>query len=198
MGVFSFLKNLFKNNSNIEGLILASSQIKIPNREDYKNNQEMLELIDKYKNNYKDLLYSNKFFSSVDLNSKELFDDVKMYIDIYFNMNLSTNEFIENITIEEKLDYQIKSKKLKLYFNKIIDLEKETRLRLVALIELYTDIKVIMSKNKRNAISNEINNLTNILVAYENYKISIILKLNSYVKNDIYNIIPTEQEKYIN
>ena len=121
---------------------------------------------------------------------------MKMYIDLFFNTFDDEYEF-KDITNEEKFDYLIKYSKIQIYFNKIIDLEKDVRLKLVALKELYSNVRIVISKNRRNSILNEINNLTNTLVVFESSKVSIFLKLKSYINMDIHNINESEINELI-
>ena len=180
MSIIKFIKNLFhKNISNNNNIILASNIIKIPNRNDYKDNKIMLDLINQYKEEYKQIINSNKFFGSVNFNNDNLFDNMKMYIELC--LNTFNIDYLKDMTLEEKYDYLLKIYKSKIYFYNIIDLEKETKGKLIALKELSNN--KLLSKNKRNSILNEIDKLTNTLIIYENSKLSIILQINAYINN---------------
>ena len=87
MNIIEFIKNLFRNKNTNSGnnIILASNIVKIPNRNDYKDNKVMLDLINQYKEEYKQIINSNKFFSSVNFNNDSLFDKMKMYIELCLN-----------------------------------------------------------------------------------------------------------------
>ena len=111
--IFKIIKNLFKNkNISNNNVILAKNLIKIPNRNDYKDNKVMLDLINHYKKEYRQMLNSNQFFSSVNFNNDNLFAKMKMYIELCLNTfntdYLDNIDYLKDLTLEEKYDYLLR------------------------------------------------------------------------------------------
>jgi len=96
-----------------------------------------------------------------------------------------------NYIIDEKLDLSIKCFKLCFYLEKVRELIIEAKLRLIALNELLNER--ILSKNKKNVIINEINNLQYLL---HNFNIQEMTMLKA-MHNNLTNISTLEIKTYL-
>lgn len=191
--------NRFKKGSS-QGIIPINHKIPLPTRESFIDNQKMLDLIDIYKNEYKKLLSQFKYFTSLDINSKDLNKNMSTNIELLLNIFMTSDE-VRQYTLKDKIDFLINIRKLDLYKIAIYKLEAEVTARLIALNEIYNERKTYISDNKRNALANEINNLFDALLPFLNNKFAIELEKNNYLTNAIYmteNINdPTEEDRLI-
>ncbi len=188
MNFKDFWTNLFKpktNNDNNNNLVNIGSLIRIPKREDFLNDLEMLNLFSKLKKDYIQIICQNRYITSLDLDC-EVSNKLNKFVDIITNNILTEKEEIKQLTIKDKVEYLIKSRKLELYYEEIETFEKEVIARIIVLKEIYQAKRYILLKNKKAAIINEINNLTNILSIYMAKKMAINLEILSYIKKAMY------------
>ncbi len=200
MNIRDFLANLFKPKTNKDiDLINIGSLLKIPEREDFLGNLEMLNLLAKLKKEYIQIICQNKYITSLDLD-QDISNKLNRSIGILTNNILNEDEELKQLTIKDKVEYLIKARKLKLYREEIKDLEKEVIARIIVLKEIYQTRRYFLLKNKKEAIINEINNLSKVLATYMANKVAINLEILSYIKKAIYltkDIDKTKEEKII-
>ncbi len=182
--LISLLKKFFKRNNSYQGLVTFNQNIEIPKREDITDNNELI-LIEKYKQDYKNRLSKLKYLTSLDINSKTLKKNIEMNIELLLNIFIDEEE-IKKITLEDKVNYLVNIRKLDLYSLTILDLEKEVITRLIALKEIYQERKTYMIWFKKEAMANEINNLTFALTIIGNNKLAIELEKKRYLTQAIY------------
>ena len=192
--IFNWLFKRFKKQKNKEAV--APIFVDVPTREDLiKNNQnEMIELLDQYKKEYKEKLKGKLLFNDIsceNLSKKYLENQDIIIKHIMSNNYTSINEILAKGDIKELLEAKLEY--LKLYFlneenNKI---HNEMLLRYMALTEIKKKAYFIRPTERR-AISNELDFL---------YSGLIICKSNSFATNTdckLYLIRMNEINKYIN
>ncbi|MBQ8892368.1 MAG: hypothetical protein IJ068_05875 [Bacilli bacterium] len=178
MKVLEILKKIFKVQVKMESSLANLTDVVIlPTREEYKNNKELVNLIDKYKEIYKQRLYK-KILTSHDLQIEDLAIEMNMNIDLLLNATIDESDFKK-----EEFENIIKYLKLKLYLAEITKLDNKNKMMLIALSELQNDIRYLFSKNKRNAIFNEINILIINMNIFASQKRALELEINSYLLN---------------
>jgi len=80
---------------------------------------------------------------------------------------------------DEKLELSIECYKLRLYLERVRELIIEARLRLIALNELLNE--KVLSRNKKSAIINEIDNLSHIIIIFNTQELAMIKGIHSYL-----------------
>jgi len=181
MNFIEFMKKIFKTKeNNINNLINISDSFIMPTRQVFKDNKEMLEQIDSYKEEYKKILSEKKLLFSMDL-TNNINEDIRMYSE------LITNIFIKEEKIEEKIETKIKLfykvNKLNLYKQEINRLYLECTARLISLLEIFNERKLFMPKYKKEAILFAINNLTNAILVFEAQRNAIEIEKENYLNN---------------
>ncbi len=194
MNIIALLKKLIKNSNNNIDIIPLNSLFPLPTRENYINNPDMLNLIDKVKKEYLVKINSKRFITSLDINNKELINNMLMYLDIILNNILNYDDKIEKISLEDKINYLIKTRKLILYLKTIKNESFKVTANLIALQEILLSHKFI-SKNKKATLKNEINNLSNILITYLVKEKALILETSSYLDKYSYKLEENEENK---
>ena len=183
MNIKALIVRLFKsNNRKSQDIINLSGVIQIPNRKYFKDDIARLALLDKYKEEYLKILKEKRTILSNDLHSNNLEDDISVNIALLLNLCLKEKDNPSTSQINE-IDLEIDIIKLRLYLNEINHLEEEVLLKLIALKEISKELKLIVSPNKRNAIGNEINNLTNTLIILMSQKRAIEIETSAYLKD---------------
>ena len=180
MGIKDFFKSFLKNKNN-DNIALATfgDLVKMPQRDDF-NDELSTKKIDELKSFFRDLLNNSKTLTSISLHDDSLQQELDMNLDLL--MNISLSEEIEPLNDEEKrIRSLIIYSKLKLYLNRIIELENEIKYRIIALKELQNEsfFKIKHLFNRRNAIKDEINNLLGILCVLKNQTHAIFSKVNA-------------------
>ena len=132
--MFDKLKKLLKKEALSVNLINYGDILNIPDRNYYKKDQEVLDLIDSYKSRYFNILSNKKTVLSKELELDGLQTDILMNIDIVLR---TINE--ENIFSLAKEELMISVIKLNLYMQEIQGMELETTIRLIALKELVSN-----------------------------------------------------------
>ena len=184
MSLKELLTKLIKKRSIVQdtlALIDINNIINIPTRKKYKKDKDALNTIDKFKKEYKTILMQDKTITSIDLHSKYLKEEIDIYLDIlkesYFSIGGYTG--LDTLSKEDILTYKINVLKLEIYKDKINELQHEIELRLIAFNELSLRIKANRSKNK-DALSEEITNLSFAYYIYESQKLAIDNAIESY------------------
>lgn len=151
--------------------------ISLPNRKDFIDYPDVLLQIDQFKKEYLTIIHSTRSLFSENFCHEYLRDE----------MNMLTEHLIDNLGPMEMTSYFVplekvpgydevtlitKMGKLKLYFERVIDLEYQVTLRLVALQEIAKE-KVFLLPNKKRALQEEINNLSSSLIVFINQKTAI-------------------------
>lgn len=198
MKITNLLKKLFTSSipqTEITNSIFSlNSLIPLPKKEDYLNNPPKLELIKTYKNNYLKLLKQNPNLTSLDFFPKILHQYKTIYTDLLLNLCTEDNSDISFDYLSElgntsltNLKLTLTSIKLMLYQDEVSRLEEDTRLRIIALMEILEDIKTskifLINRNTTliNSILNEINNLHSSLLTFTNQQKAMQIEANSYL-----------------
>ena len=176
MKLFDLFKKYLFNENNIN-IINISDLIQIPGRTYYKNDIHRLNQIDKYKYDYIELLNQKRKITTKDISNDNLLFNNKMYTDLILMLIFKDNYY--DINNQSLLDNKIIIYKLKIYLNEIIKIEDEIIERLIALLELEKE-KRIIHLNK-STLKLEISNLKLSLHVLLTQKISIINEIDSYL-----------------
>ena len=180
MKLKQIFNNFFKKQNTSNFIATFGNLVKMPQREDFNDELSNLK-IDELKAFFRDILNKNKTLTSTFIHDEHLQQELDMNLDLL--MNISFDKEIEPINDEEKrIRSLIIYSKLKLYLNKIIELETGIKYRLIALKELEKEsfgfsIKNIF--NKKRVIKEEINNLLGILCVLKNQRYAIFNKVNA-------------------
>lgn len=162
------------------------SLISMPKREKIETDNQAVEEVLKYKQEYLSNLASNSIVLSCNLMSVELQNLKNAYNDLLANLNVLDNtgvsfEAMNGNFSNRCLDIMITRVKLDLYLSGVEDLEREVKLRLIALVEILDSLPV--SNVKKEAICNEINNLRISQSVFMTQKIAIENEKNNCLKN---------------
>ena len=176
------LFNLFKKQetkSITKELISLSSLANVPTKDYFKDNNQVLLLINLYKKEYLEILIKEKVLTSKELKSDKLQNKLKMIHNL-IEQNTLADELFEKVIFaeEDKVKALIKLRKFTIYNEKIKELEEEIICRIVALKEILK--KTFLNNQKRKSIINEVNNLTNTFIILMNQKETLKLCLNYY------------------
>lgn len=176
------LLNIFKKQKTgfvTKELISLSSLANVPTLDYFKDNNQVLLLINLRKKDYLEILIKEKVLTSSELKAQELHNKLKMIYTL-IEQNTLGDELFEKVIFneEDKVKALIKLRKFAIYNEQIKDLEEEIVSRIIALKEILK--KTFLNKQKRISIINEINNLTNIFVILMNQKETLRLCLNTY------------------
>lgn len=161
-----FLKRLFKKQKYNIGVIRFGDNIVIPGR-DYFKDEKDIELLEEYKNHYIEELSKRKVTTTLNFNSDKLKQDMNMNVDLILRILMDNEDFY--LLAHEEL--MIQSAKLKMYYEEISALEKETILRLVSLKEIEKGKRI--PRYNKMALEEEINQLSIILEMYSYRKTAI-------------------------
>ena len=168
-----FLKRLFKKQKYNIGVIRFGDNIVIPGR-DYFKDEKDIELLEEYKKHYIEELSKRKVTTTLNFNSDKLKQDMNMNVDLILRILMDNEDFY--LLAPEEL--MIQSAKLKMYYEEISALEKETILRLVSLKEIEKGKRI--PRYNKMALEEEINQLSIILEMYSYRKTAINIELNNY------------------
>lgn len=209
MNLITRIKNIFKKNRvTSTSLSSISDLISLPTRVQLSDHPEYLTSIENYKKEYSRILASKRSIVSSELTPDNLRNDMNMYIELILNLieskaNPISFEPTEEKEGQEKLDLTCKMTKLKAYFYNIKSLEIETTLRLVALTEILHE-KIFLSPIKKNALREEINNLSSALLTFLNQRTAIAAEIEAYLKeysllnNEEFTITNDSEKKLVN
>ena len=178
MKLFDLFKKS-KTKSITKELIALSSLANIPTIDYFKDNNQVLLLINLYKKEYLEILIKEKVLTSKELKSNQLQNKLTMIHNL-IEQNTLGDELFEKVyfTEEDKVKALIKLRKFAIYNEKVKDLEEEVVSRIIALKEILK--KTFLNKQKRISIINEVNNLTITFVSLMNQKETLKLCLNNY------------------
>ena len=175
MRLIDKFKKWFFNETKVD-IINIADLIQIPGR-DYFNEQDKLDLIDKYKEEYLRLLSQRRRLTTKDISCENLLNRNKMYTDLILRLIKRDNFY--DIVNQTLLDNKIMILKLKLYSDEIDKIIDETIERLVALSELEKGRRV--PHLNRDTIRNQISNLKISLQTLISQKIAIKNEIESYI-----------------
>lgn len=207
MNLFNFFKNILKKEqvSSTE-IMRIRDTISLPKREDLNSNE--IELLNKYEQEYINLL-NNKVLFSKDLDIDNLKNEMNMYLELILRLFKLDNDtsFIkvnENLEEIEKLNLYIKSNKIIMYLEDILNLKKQVELRLLALEELLEKNRFYTITKKR-AIKNKIENLSFAIHTFNTQGEALVVEgnailneiRNKYSFNDFDNSLLEEKEKLL-
>lgn len=198
-GIYNKVIRLFKKKkvAQCQSLVCLNDLIDMPKKDDFAEDAKALELIDGYKEEYLKTLKKDRTILSVDLMPKELQEYKNIYLDLTVSLCLDDESGISFDIVDdvkagsEKLESMIKRIKLDLYLSEVRALEKETRLRLVALNELF--MSGIFPRNKMVPAANEINNLVFALVVFMSQQSSMEKSKDNYLIQ-VKNLVTLELE----
>ena len=191
MNLKEIIKKIFKFKSEEYSLVNNLDITLIPKREIFEYDDNLIKLIEFYKNEYRKIL-KKRIFTSIDLKLDDSINQMKMNIELILNQCINDknhNNIYKDIEDELK-DFVIETNnltslsKLKLYQDEIQKLEHKNICKVIALDELSKEIRYNLSINKRNSIKNELSNLVNIMTIYKSQRTSINLEIDNY-KRDI-------------
>lgn len=197
MSIFDKFRSLLKKEVSSHEIISFNQLVSIPSREYFRENKEILIQIDTFKDEYKKLLSQFKYLTSFDFNSKILTNNINTNTELLLNIFMTFDE-VKHYPVNDKIKYLINIKKLDLYGNAISNLEIEVIARLIALNELFNERMTFISRNKRNALVNEMNNLSGTMLLISNKKLAIELEKKRYLETAFYmvkNIVKFDEEK---
>jgi len=156
--------------------------IPMPVREEFLSDPLKLEKIDELKKEYLKTLRLTRTITSVDIMPEELHDYQNIYYDLLMNIFAKESEVsfekVDEVK-DEKLELSIECYKLRLYLERVRELIIEARLRLIALNELLNE--KVLSRNKKSAIINEIDNLSHIIIIFNTQELAMIKGIHSYL-----------------
>lgn len=179
-----FFMNLFKKRKNINTaheVATFNNLVAIPKREDFNDDISNIK-INNFKEFLRSILMQDKTITSKLLHFIDFQKEIDMNLELL--MNISFNFEKEILSDEEKrVRSLIIYAKLKLYLDKIVELEKEIKYNYIALEELKKELlkntKIKYLINRRNTISEEENNLLGILCTLMNQKYAIYHKVEA-------------------
>ena len=180
MKLKKFFNNYFKKHNTSNFIATFGNLVDMPKREDFSDELSNLK-IDELKAFFRDILSKSKTLTSTSIHDEHLQQELDMNLDLL--MNISFDKEIEPLNDEEKrIRSLIIYSKLKLYLNRIIELENEIKYRIIALKELEKEsfgfsIKSIF--NRKSLVKEEINNLLGILCVLKNQRYAIFSKVNA-------------------
>ena len=201
-------KNLFKKNklnSEILSLVNLQDSIIMP-PDTFFENKKNKKLCEQYYQEYKEILSSKKTILSIHLKDTET-DDIRVYIDILTSLELHIHDILDN---PNKYDYSNDYvnnilARLNTYSLILNSIEEESFLRLASLSSLKTT--PFLSRNKKNAIDNEISRLqiqifntqkiNNLIKMQLNACISIIQNLHLYKDKDFITVSNYRLNNYL-
>lgn len=205
-GIKSGLNNLknkiFKKKTSV-GLPLPVDLEAIPGREIFEEHpdetpeqrqkrEELLELLEQYKDNYIETLTQRKYFISQDLSSTDYREDMLMNFNILGMLALQRIDNYNFDVMEESekerlwLYFNTMPKKLELYKTAIDKMYEETHLKLIALMEIYQEFGKKLSKNKLDAILEELYNLKVSYFIFKSNSFSSAREIENYKKDANY------------
>lgn len=182
------IEKLFHRQKAFQSTEIANQNdfLRLPTREELKEDSSKIEMLDSYKSIYSKILSSKRLITSVDLELENYYEDIKMYIELLFNLisddqietDFSKVNYYNDGT--KKIEYMSKMSKLKSYLYNIENIRIQTTLRIVALKEILEE-RFFLSPLKKNSIKEEINNLECSLSIIENQRYAIAIEVNRYL-----------------
>ena len=204
MNIKELIKKLFKYGTKNYGLALPTDLVSVPMRDSLDDDK--IKELDEYKDNYLEILSQKKHFTSRDISSQDFNQEMIMNFELFGRLviNHDNNYNLDTMADYEKkelwLKQMINPRKIKLYIDKMEAMYNETHLRLVALKEIYSEIGKKLTKDKQNAILNEIYNLTSNYIIFKNNVYAALKEVETYKKeinNLEYKIEYEEEDVYL-
>lgn len=194
--LFSKLLHLlhYKKDTSMN-LMSFKSEARIRSKDELTENE--LEQFEFYKKEYSSLLKKQVLFSK-NLDIESLTNDNDMHMELISNLFTKdeVNPFVSihsSIDIEKLLDYKIQVEKVNMYLSDILNLRKETEIRIMVLEEILNSPK-FLSITKINAIVNKIENMITKLHIFEVQGTAIYLDALSLIKTLEISDINDEEE----
>ena len=199
MNIRELLNKLRGSKDINNSLILPANLETIPMRD--KLDSDKIQRLDEIKKKYEDILSQNDkgYFYSYNLTSKFANDEMKMYFSLFgrivFNHETDDIGLFSNRPLYKMVNLYVhryvNSIKIKLYIDAMEKIYTDTHLKLVALKEIYDESVVRnegvrLNKGKKEALVNEIYNLTTNYVIYKSDVYSALLEVKTY-ESEIYN-----------
>ena len=190
MGIRDILNKLRGNKSG--GLVLPANLESIPMRDQLDENK--IRQLDIIKKEFENILSQKdkNYFYSYNLTDKQNNDDMRMNFSLFGKLvidhdgiyNLKTMEHYEKENLY--VHNLINPIKIKLYIDEMEELYVSTHLRLIALKEIYDELekkeRKSLSRSKKEALVNEIYNLTTSYVIFKNNVYSALVEVETYKK----------------
>ena len=184
MNIKELINKLFKTKEKSYGLALPTDLVSVPMRDNLTDDK--IKELDEYKDKYLKLLETKKRFTSHDIETADFNQEMIMNFELFGRLvinhdsdyNLSTMADYEKR--ELRLKHEVIPRKIKLYIDKMESMFNETHLRLIALKEIYSEFGKKISKDKQNAILNEIYNLTSKYIIFKNNVYAALKEVETY------------------
>ena len=192
MSLFSKFFKKSKLNQEVLCLVNLQDSIIMPPNSFFESNKNK-ELCEQYYQEYKRILSSKKIILSTHLKTVET-DDIRVYIDILTSLEIHIHDILSNINKHDYSNDYVNNilARLNTYSLILNSIEEESFLRLASLSSLKST--PFLSRNKKNAIDNEISRLqiqifntqkiNNLIKMQLNACISIIQNLHLYKDKD--------------
>jgi len=190
MNIKELFNKLFKSGTKNYGLALPTDLVSVPMRD--RLDDEKIKELEEYKANYFRLLEQKKHFTSHDIESADFNQDMLMNFELFGRLVINHDDDYNPSTMADVekdnlwLKQKINPRKIKLYVDKMEAMFNETHLRLVALKEIYSESGKRLSRDKQNAILNEIYNLTSKYIIFKNNVYAALREVETYKKEVSY------------
>ncbi len=195
------LLNKLRGNKNVSNsLILPNNLESIPMRDKLDDNR--IKRLDEIKKKYEDILSqeNRSYFNSYNLTNQKANDEMRINFSLFGKLVINHDEVYNLITMEyyEKENLYVHNLinpvKIKLYIDAMEELYVSTHLKLIALKEIYDESdrkeRIFLTKRKKEALVNEIYNLTTNYVIFKNNVYSALVEVETYkkeLKDNLYN-----------
>ncbi len=189
MNIFGVFRNLYnnlfnKNQVNSTEVVNLVDTLIIPKRENLS--EQYVKMLDTFKSEYVDKLRHRVLFSG-DLDIDGVRQDMDMNIELLrdiLSKEVGTSIFsvVNSETVDTmQVNYMVRASKMELYLDHILELEREVKLRILALDEILKE-KVFFSLIKKNAIRNKLDNLRFLGHVFQNQVFASINEIKASIK----------------
>lgn len=191
MNIKELFNKLFKGSGKSYWLALPTDLVAVPMRDQLSDDK--IKGLEEYKDKYLEVLGKKKYFTSHDIASANFNNEMLMNFELFGRLvaNRDTTYNLDTMAEYEKRELWIKQRvtplKIKLYLEKMEAMFNETHLKIVALKEIYSECGKKLSKDKKNAILNEIYNLTSSYIIFKNNINAALTEVESY-KTEMHDI----------
>ncbi|MBQ6282575.1 MAG: hypothetical protein IJK66_03440 [Bacilli bacterium] len=186
MSIKELINKLFKPKTRQQGLALPTDLVSVPMRDSLDNSK--IKELDEYKNSYLKILLQKKHFTSHDISSKDFSQEMAMNFELFGRLviNHDSNYNLDTMPNYEKNELLIKQRvnpiKIQLYIDRMGEMWDETHLQLIALREIYSELGKKLTKDKKEAILNEIYNLTTKYIIFKSNVYAALAEVETYKK----------------
>ena len=186
MSIKELINKLFKPKTRQQGLALPTDLVSVPMRDSLDNSK--IKELDEYKNSYLKILLQKKHFTSHDISSKDFSQEMAMNFELFGRLviNHDSNYNLDTMPNYEKNELLIKQRvnpiKIQLYIDRMGEMWDETHLQLIALREIYGELGKKLTKDKKEAILNEIYNLTTKYIIFKSNVYAALAEVETYKK----------------